>query len=324
MPPSVTIDHIRAAARRIEPHVHRTPLITATVLGRDLGIRLYCKCENLQKTGSFKVRGALYKVSRLTADERKRGVVTISAGNHAQALGWAAAQLDAPAVVVMPAGASPIKATASRAYGAEVILHGTVHEAFEKARTLATERELTFVHPFDDDDTIAGQGTVGLELIDQVDDLDMVIVPVGGGGLIAGIVTAVKARRPGVRVVGVEPEGACAMRKSLDAGHVVHLDEVETIADGLAPPMAGARNLAIVRRLVDDVVTVSDDGIIDAMGMLLARTKLLTEPAGAAALAGLLSGKISPAPDARVALILSGGNVDLTRMAQFAARWSAL
>jgi threonine dehydratase len=320
----VTIEHIRAAALRVAPYIHRTPLVSATLLGRGFGVRLFCKCENLQKTGSFKVRGAMHKIARLSAEERRRGVVTISAGNHAQAVGWAAAQLDTPSVVVMPEGASPIKASASRGYGAEVVIHGTVHEAFEKAHQLARERDLTFVHPFDDDDTIAGQGTVGLELMEQIDEPDLVIVPVGGGGLISGTVTAIKAIRPSVTVIGVEPEGACAMRRSLDAGQVVHLDAVNTVADGLAPPMAGTRNLEIVRRLVDDVVVVNDDDIIDAMGLLLTRTKLLTEPAGAAGLAGLLSGRITPKPDSRVVLVLSGGNVSLARISEFSARWNAL
>jgi threonine ammonia-lyase medium form len=309
-----TLDQIGSARERISHQVHVTPVTTARLLGRDAGIELLLKCENFQKTGSFKARGALNKVSLLGDTGRERGVVTVSAGNHAQALAWAARTVGVRATVVMPANASRAKADASSAYGAEVVRHGTAFEAFDRARQLATERGLIFVHPFDDDEIMAGAGTAGLEILEQVADLDAVIVPVGGGGLIGGIAAAIKQVRPSVRVYGVEPRGAAAMRASLDSGHAVRLDRVETIADGLAAPMAGALNYDIVRRYVDDVVLVTDEEITSALRALLSRAKLVAEPAGAAAVAALLEHKLPLRPAARVVAVVSGGNVDLARL----------
>lgn len=305
-----------AARERIAGDIHQTPLQSATLLGELVGTRLFFKCENFQKTGSFKPRGVLNVVAQLDAAQRRRGVVTISAGNHAQAVAWAARQAGIAATVVMPQGASTIKVAASRGYGAEVVLHGNVFEAFERAHALERERGLTFVHPFDDARTVAGTGTVGLEILDQLPDVDVIVVPVGGGGLIAGIATAVKLANPGVRVYGVEPAGAAAMRASLDAGHAVRLDKVETVADGLAPPMAGEINYELVRRYVDDVVTVSDHELIDAMGLILSRAKLVVEPSGAAGYAALRAGKIPVQPTDRVVAVASGGNIAAERLAE--------
>ena len=224
---------VRAARERITGRVHTTPTVSATRLGERVGVRLVLKCENLQKTGSFKARGALNKLSHLTAAERGHGVVTVSAGNHAQALAWAARASGVRATVVMYAAASPAKVDASRGYGAEVVLYGeTGLEAFGRARELAEERRLTFVHPFDDELICAGAGTAGLELVEQCADLDVVVIPIGGGGLIAGMLVAIKETNPKIRVYGVEPVGAPSMRLSLDRGHAVHLDSVNTIADG--------------------------------------------------------------------------------------------
>ena len=241
--------------------------------------------------------------------------MTVSAGNHAQAVAWAAARTGISATVVMPANASPAKARASAGYGAEVILQGTIMEAFDLAREVARDRGLTFLHAFDDPQIVAGQGTVGLEILEELPDATTVVVPVGGGGLISGIALAVANLAPDARVFGVEPHGACAMRRSLDEGSAVHLESVDTIADGLGAPMAGELTFEVVRRHVEDVVLVSDAEISEAMAFVLERTKLLVEPAGAAAVAGLLSGRI-PLQDGPVVAVLSGGNVDLDRLAE--------
>lgn len=310
----VTLDDIRHARRRLAGRLHLTPLASATLLGERVGVRLFLKCESLQKTGSFKVRGALNKLTQLDAEARSRGVVTVSAGNHAQALAWAGRAEGVRCTVVMPQTASQAKAEASAGYGAEVIRHGTSMDAFAKARELAVTRGLTFVHPFDDEQIVAGAGTAGLELLEQMESTEVVVVPIGGGGLIAGIASAVKLANPKVRVFGVEPEGAAVMRQSLDAGRALHAGTIDTIADGLAAPFAGEIPFDIVRRCVDDVVLVTDDEIADAMRVLLSRTKLLAEPAGAAATAAILAGKVPLPRGTTVVAVLSGGNVDLARL----------
>lgn len=307
----VTIADIRAARERIAGRLHLTPVLGATRIGAPRGVRLFLKCESLQKTGSFKPRGVLNKIDRLTAEERSRGVVAVSAGNHAQALAWAATASGVRATVVMPERASRTKVEASRGYGGEVILFGeTSVQALDHARALERERGLAFVHPFDDADVIAGAGTVGLELLEQLDDVDAIVVPIGGGGLIAGIAVAAKALRPDVRVYGVEPEGARSMRESLDAGRPLRAERPQTIADGLAAPMAGDIPFAIVRQLVDDVVLVSDAEVADAMRTLATSAKLVAEGGGAAATAAVTTGRVPLAPGERVAAIVSGGNVD--------------
>jgi threonine dehydratase len=307
---------IRAARARVAAHVHVTPVLSATMLGDRRGVRLVLKCESFQKTGSFKPRGALNRLLQLGDEERRRGVVTFSAGNHAQALAWASRVAGVRATVVMPAAASPAKAEASRGYGAEVVLHGANGmEALARMKEIQAERGLTFVHPFDDEEIQAGTGTVALELLEQVDDVDVIVVAIGGGGLIAGIATAAKAIRPTVRVYGVEPEGAAAMRRSLDEGHAVTLPSVKTIADGLAAPMAGDRAFEVVKRYVDDVVVIPDDAIAAAVRDLVIYAKLVTEPAGAASVAGVLSGAVPVKAAERVACIVSGGNVDAAKLA---------
>ena len=318
MEPPVTPAEIRRAGEQIGDVVRPTPLLSSTSLGAAFGApRLWMKCENLQKTGSFKVRGALNHILDLDEDARSRGVVTISAGNHAQALAWAAATAGVPCTVVMPEDASRLKARASEGYGARVVLHGTVFEAFRRARELAEEEGLTFVHPFDDEAIVAGQGTVGAEILDELPDVGTVVVPVGGGGLIAGIATLLAHEGRDVRVYGVEPEGAAAMARSLEAGEAVHLDEVASVADGLAPPMAGEITYAHVAAYVEDVVTVSDAQIVEALREMLVRTKLVVEPAGVAAVAALRAGRI-PVRGPVVA-VLSGGNVDPGDLARLLA-----
>jgi threonine dehydratase len=305
---------IRAAHTRVASRVHRTPLLSASRLGARAGVTLFHKCESLQKTGSFKVRGALNAVTQLSEAARQRGVITVSAGNHAQALAWASRDSGVRCTVVMPVTASQMKVEASRGYGAEVVLHGASGiEAFAHAHVLAEERKLTFVHPFDDPAVIAGQGTVGLEILEQLEDVDDVIVPIGGGGLIAGIAIAVKESRPTVRVYGVEPTGAAVMRRSLDEGHPVRLESMKTIADGLAAPMAGDVTYPIVKRYVDEVVLVTDEEIMGAMREILFSAKLLAEGGGAAATAAVLSGKLK-LEGRRVAAVVSGGNVDPARV----------
>jgi threonine dehydratase len=309
-----TLEQISSARERISHYLHVTPVTTARLLGNEAGIVLFLKCENLQKTGSFKPRGALNKVSSLDEAARRRGVVTVSAGNHSQALAWAARTANVRATVVMPLTASRAKADASAGYGAEVIRHGTTFEAFDRAQELATERGLVFVHPFDDDEVMAGAGTTGLEILDQVSEVDAIVVPVGGGGLIGGIAAAVKQLRPSVRVYGVEPHGAAAMRASLDAGRAVRLEKVDTIADGLAAPMAGALTYEVVRHYVDDVVLVTDEEIASGVRALLSRAKLLAEPAGAAAVGAVLARKLPLRAGERVVAVVSGGNVDLPKL----------
>ncbi|MDE3215581.1 MAG: threonine/serine dehydratase [Gemmatimonadota bacterium] len=305
---------IAAARARVAADVHRTPILPASRLGAPAGVRLWLKAELLQKTGSFKVRGALNALRQLSADERRRGVVGVSAGNHAQALAWAARAVGAPCTVVMPAAAVQAKLDATRGYGATVIQHQWGSAMFDKARELAEEHGYLFIHPFDDPRVVAGAGTTAMEIVEDLPDVDAIVVPVGGGGLLSGIAVAAKHLRPSVRVFGVEPEGAQALRRSLDAGRVTAIDAPRTIADGLAAPMTTELPFEIARRWVDDVIVVSDDEIVHAMRAILASAKLLAEPAGAAGVAAVLAGRLPVAAGARVAAVVSGGNVDLEKL----------
>lgn len=311
-----SLSEIREARARVMPHLMTTPVFTSRILGEESGCAsLTLKCEALQRTGSFKVRGALNRISQLDAASRARGVVTVSAGNHAQAVAWASARAGVKATVVMPATASKTKTAASRGYGADVILHGTGAEAFAKARALSEEKGYVFIHPFDDPEIVAGAASCGMEIVEQVPDLEILVVQIGGGGLIAGVASAVKQLRPDVRIFGVEPTGADSMYQSLRIGRAVTLEGgPKTIADGLASPYAGERCFDIVRQLVEDVVIVSDEEIAAAMSLVLTRAKILAEPAGAASAAALLTNKIPDAKGKRVVAIVSGGNVDLDRL----------
>ncbi|HLX56485.1 MAG TPA: threonine/serine dehydratase [Ktedonobacteraceae bacterium] len=310
----VGLKDILEAKRVIAGQVHRTPMIGSTALGRRIGAGLYFKAENFQKTGSFKVRGALNKLKNLTEVEKARGVITISAGNHAQGLAYAASLLEIEVTVVMPQAAVKSKVEATREYGASVILHGSGKDLMSKCQELQQERGLTFVPPFDDLLIIAGQGTVGLEILEDMPSPDVVVVPVGGGGLISGVATALKASNPAIKIIGVEPVGAAVMSQSLQQNKVVHLDKADTIADGLAAPFAGEYTLAHVKRYVDDMVLVSDEEIIEALRLILERCKLLAEPSGAAGFAALLSKKITIPQGAQVVCVLSGGNIDRSRL----------
>lgn len=316
---TVSLEAIRNAQAGLAGRIHRTPLLSSRTLGERAGTRLFLKAESLQKTGSFKVRGVLTRIAELAPEERQRGLVTVSAGNHAQALAWAAASEGVHCTVVMPATASPAKAAASRAYGAEVLLHGDVHEAFAKMEMLRAEHGYTIVHPFADAAVVAGQGTVGLEIVSDLPDVDVVIVPVGGGALLAGIAAAVRALRPNARIVGVEPEGAPGLTAALAAGHVVTLSGVSTIADGLAAPMTSELALAHAQAFVDQVVTVPDTAIADAVRALVERARLIAEPAGAAGLAALLSGAVVVPAGSTTAVVVSGGNIDRSRLQEILA-----
>lgn len=278
-------------------------------------MRLFLKCESFQKTGSFKPRGALNKILSLSPDERGKGLVTVSAGNHAAAVAWAARIAGAQAVVVMPTGAPASKIEAVRGYGAEVILHEDRATLFDKLNEVKEARGLTFVHPFDDPVVLAGAGTVGLEIAEDLPDLDAVIVAVGGGGLLGGVASAVKQLLPSARVVAVELEAGPGLGPALAAGKPVPVKRpADTLADGMTPPFVGALPLAIVREAVDEIVTITEDEIVEGMRLLLTRAKLYVEGSGAAAVAALLAGKVRFAAGTRVAAIVSGGNIDLARL----------
>lgn len=300
----VSIDDVRAAAKLIDGAVMRTPLISAPWAG-DLRI----KPENLQLTGAFKMRGAFNAVSRLGAEGRAHGIVADSSGNHAQAVAWAARSFGVPAVIVMPDASPPVKIDATRALGAEVVLVPAAERA-SRVRDLAAERGMSVVLPFDNLDVIAGQGTVGLEIAEDLPDVETVLVPVGGGGLISGVAVAVKALCPRARVVGVEPELAADVAASLAAGRRVRWDEsltFRTIADGVRTPLVGELTWPHIQALVDDVVTVSEDDILDAMSVLARRARLVSEPSGALATAAFLA---TPGRFGRSVAVLSGGTVD--------------
>lgn len=314
----ITIEDIRVAAAAIEGRVHRTPMLSSRSASDRTRAQVYVKAECFQRTGSFKVRGVFNKLGSLSAEERQRGVIGISAGNHAQALAYGASAAGIRSTVVMPASASPVKAAASRAYGAEVILHGDMFEAWQHMEDLRAQHGYTFVHPFDDPLVMAGQGTVGLEVIADISHADIVIVPVGGGGLISGVATAVKALKQDVRVYGVEPEGAAAVKLAQEQGAPVRLSSINTIADGLSAPIAGENTLPQVNAYVNDVVLVNDEAIREALRYVLERLKIMIEPAAAAGFAALFSGAIPDAENRNVVVVASGGNMDLSRLKDFA------
>jgi threonine dehydratase len=310
-PRLVAAASIREAARGLAGIAFRTPLLPAPWLDLGLGAEVRLKCENLQRTGTFKIRGAYTALARLTADERARGVITFSSGNHGQALACAAGLFGVPAVVVMPTTAPSVKVEGARRLGAEIVLEGTTSlDRRQRAEQIAAERGLTMVPPFDHPDIIAGQGTVGLEILDEWPEADTIVTPVGGGGLLAGIAAWARFARPDCRLIGVEPENAAALRRSLDAGRPVTIEPAPTLADGLAPVRPGDLTFAHARELVDDVLLVSEDELLDATRSLIRGSRLLVEFSGAAAVAALLSGRL-PVRGRRVAAVLSGGNLDL-------------
>lgn len=306
----VGLDEIREAAARLEGVVVRTPLLAWPELSERLGGEIRLKCENLQRSGSFKARGAFNFASRLPAEELQGGLITYSSGNHAQAVALVARLLGTHAVVVMPVNAPAVKREGAVRLGAEVVLEGTTSlERRARAEAIADERGLAMVPPFDHHTIIAGQGTVGLEIVDDWGEVDTVLVPIGGGGLASGVSAAVRRLRPDARIFGVEPTGAASMRAALDAGEPVELSSVDSIADGLLPVRTGDCTYRHIRDLADDVLLVDDDAIVEAALLLATERKLLVEFSGAATVAAILSGRID-VTGRRVVAVLSGGNVD--------------
>ncbi|MBD7996677.1 threonine ammonia-lyase [Arthrobacter sp. Sa2CUA1] len=309
----VTLDDVQAAAKLLDGVIAHTPIEQSRALGRITGSDVFLKCENLQRAGSFKVRGAYVRMAKLSEEQKARGVVAASAGNHAQGVAVAAARLGIKARIFMPLGVALPKLAATQGHGAEVVLHGhNVDEALAEAQRYADETGAVFVHPFDNVDIVAGQGTLGLELLEQIPTLDTVLMGVGGGGLLAGVAVAIKARAKElgreVRIIGVQAENAAAYPPSLAADALVPLSKVSTIADGIAVGRPGQLPFSIIRELVDDVVTVSEDALARALIFLLERAKLVVEPAGAVGVAAIMEGKI--VNPGNTAVILSGGNVD--------------
>jgi threonine dehydratase len=305
----VTLDEIREAGRRLEDVCLRTPVWPSRVLSKMAGGTTLLKCENLQRTGSFKIRGAYNRIARLSENQRVRGVVTASAGNHAQGVALGASLLGVRSTVFMPAGAPLPKVEATAKYGAEVVLRGSVYdEAYEAARAFAERHGAVMIHPFDHPDVIAGQGTIAMEILEEVPDAATILVPVGGGGLISGVAAAAKQLRPQIRIVGVEPTGAATLGTSLEAGEVVTLPELSTIADGLAAKRAGDLTFEHVRKLVDDMVMVTEEEIAEGLLLMTERARLMVEPAAAVAVAGAMRRR--SALKFPVVVVVSGGNID--------------
>jgi len=315
----VTLADVLAARERIMPHLHRTPTLDTATLSQRTNTTLSIKCETFQRTGSFKARGAINAVLQLTPEQRERGVITLSAGNHGQGLAFAASKVGTRAVVFMPETAVPAKVDAIRGYGAEARFAPTMETVYPAMEAYKEKHGLTFVHPFSDPAIIAGQGVVGLEILEDVPDVETIVVPVGGGGLLAGILVAVKEQRPDVRIVGVEPVGANIVTRSREQGKLLTAERIDTIADGLAAPFAGEVSQPIIDALVDDMVLVEDDEIVKAMRLIIERCKIVVEPAGAAATAALMSGKVGAPAGSRAVSVISGGNIDLGKLAGFLA-----
>jgi threonine dehydratase len=316
-----TLADIQRAHELIADVVVRTPLVPALALRDRVPGPLFLKLENLQRTGSFKDRGALNRLLALTAEERARGVVTASAGNHAQAVAYHGARLGIPVQVVMPERTPLIKVANTQRFGADVRFFGvTLDESITEARRLELAESRVLVHAFDDERVIAGQGTIGLELLEQLPDLAAVVVPIGGGGLISGIAIALKEQRPSVKVFGVEAAAAPSALASRTAGHIVKLESADTLADGIAVKRVGERTFPIIERYVDDIVSVSEDEIASAVHLLLEHEKVLAEGAGAVPLAALVAGKVPVRADDLTVMVLSGGNIDVNMVERIIAR----
>ncbi len=311
----IKLQDIQAARKRVEPVISKTPFAYAPLLSQRVGHKVYLKKENLQVTGAFKIRGAFNKIAKLGDEEKRVGVVAASAGNHAQGVAFSARYFSIPATIVMPENTPLTKVNGVKSYGAEVILHGSNYdEAYLYAVEYAKERGKTFVHPFADYEVMAGQGTIALEILEAAKDLDAIVVPVGGGGLIAGIASAVKQINPAIKVIGVTAAGAPAMRNSFYLGKAVDSTDVRTIADGIAVRDTSPVTLEILLESVDDIVEVDDEEIADAILFLLENQKLVVEGAGAVGVAALLYDKMELAPNSKIAVVLSGGNIDVTML----------
>jgi threonine dehydratase len=311
---SLTLADYEAARARIAPHIHWTPLLASHQLSDRTGYEVRLKAESFQRVGSYKIRGPLNKFAQMSEEDKKRGVVCSSAGNHAQGVALAARIHGIRAVVCMATNATPAKIAATKAYGAEVVLHGTIwDEANEKAKELVKNEGLTYVHPFDDEQLIAGQGTLGLEVVKDWPDLDAIVVPIGGGGLIAGVSMAVKSHNPNCKVIGVESSDGPAMHASLKAGSLQTI-ECNTIIDGLRVRRAGVLNFSVVQRYVDEIVTLPDKDIFEAMIWTMERCKLVLEGAAAAPVGALLNGLVKLPKGSKVCAVISGGNVNLDQL----------
>jgi len=311
----IDLDDVREARERVRETARRTPLEYSHTFSEMTGAEVHLKLENVQRTGAFKIRGATNRIKTLSTAQREAGVVTASAGNHAQGVALAATREGVDSKIVMPADAPISKVKATRGYGAEVVLHGANYDAAaERAHEIEREEGRTYVHAFDDETVMAGQGTIGLEILEDCPDVETVIVPVGGGGLISGIATAITEQRPDVRIVGVQAAGASSLLPSLEAGEVRSIDAVETIADGIATRCVGERTFEVIQERVDEVAAVPDDDIAMAITYLLERSKTLVEGAGAIALAALLSDHVDYDPGEVVVPALCGGNIDLNTL----------
>ncbi|KUN86295.1 threo-3-hydroxy-L-aspartate ammonia-lyase [Streptomyces griseoruber] len=318
-PPPITLDDVRDAAAGLKGVARRTPVLRSRTLDAAVGAEVFLKCENFQRVGAFKFRGAYHAASRLTPGQLARGIAAYSSGNHAQAVALAARELGTTAVIVMPEDAPRSKRAATEGYGAEIVTYDRYTGDREAvAQALAAERGLALIPPYDHPHVMAGQGTAALELLDEVGELDSLLAPVGGGGLIAGSATAAKGLRPGIRIVGVEPEAGDDTRRSLEAGRRIAIPVPRTIADGQALSTPGELTFSVNRRLVDEIALVSDEEIRAAMRFAFERLKIVVEPSGATPLAALLAGRAG-APGRRVGVIVSGGNIDTGRFAELCA-----
>ncbi|MBL0170441.1 MAG: threonine ammonia-lyase [Gemmatimonadaceae bacterium] len=311
---TLTLRDFVDARARIAAHIKHTPLLPSRQLSEITGFETRLKAENFQTVGSYKIRGPLNKFAQLSEEQKRRGVVCSSAGNHAQGVALAARIYGIRAVICMATNATPAKIAATKAYGGEVVLHGSIwDEANEKAQELVRDEGLLYVHPFDDADIIAGQGTLGLEIVQDWPDVDAVVVPIGGGGLIAGVSMAVKAHNPKIRVIGVESSDGPAMQASLEAGSLQTID-CRTVIDGLRVRRVGALNFSVVQRYVDEIVTLPDTEIFEAMLWVMERSKLVIEGAAAAPVAALMHGLVKMPAGSRVAAVMSGGNINLDQL----------
>src|SRR3954465_832235 len=311
---TLTLDDFREVRARIAPHIKHTPLLTSRQLSERSGFDVRVKAEMFQRVGSYKIRAPLTKFALMPDDQKRRGVVCSSAGNHAQGVALAAKVHGIRAVVCMAANATPAKVAATRGYGAAVVPHGSIwDEANEKAKELVRDEGLTYVHPFDDEQLIAGQGTLGLEIIQDWPELDAVIVPIGGGGLISGVSMAMKSHNPNIKVIGVESSDGPAMKASLEAGHLETID-CKTIIDGLRVRRAGEINFSVVQRFVDEIVALPDKEIFEAMLWTMERAKVVIEGAAAAPVAALMHGLVKLPKGTKVAAVLSGGNINLDQL----------
>lgn len=315
---SLNLTDVEKAAEILKGVSKKTELMYSPIFSNESGNEIYLKPENLQVTGAFKIRGAYNKISRLSEEEKKRGVIASSAGNHAQGVAYAAQKLGIKATIVMPKTTPLIKVAATKSYGANVVLHGDYYdEAYARAKELQEENNYVFVHPFDDLDVIAGQGTIGLEILEDLKDVDCIIVPVGGGGLISGIAAAAKSINPEVKIIGVEPEGAKAMKKSMEKNTVISLDTVKTIAEGVAVKTPGDITFEIIKDYVDEIITVSDFDIMEAFLVVLEKQKLIAETSGVLPLAALK--KIND-KNKKIVCVISGGNIDVVTISSMINR----